>query len=96
MLKRGQRRRSLKYTFPVGVCSFHRGNERCGGGSWRPGEGRRKLHQRRAYPAAEPQRSPKKSELIQPPQARVSCPHPLPAVSLMIYLMRHLGGALPH
>lgn len=34
----------------------------------------------------------KKSQLILPLQPRVSCPHPLPAVSLMIYLMRHLGG----
>lgn len=34
----------------------------------------------------------KKSRLIPALQARVSCPHPLPAVPLMIYLMRHLGG----
>lgn len=58
----------------------------CPGGrrlsSTRDGSGSR--HQSRTLP--------KKSQLIQPPQARVSCLHPLPAVSLMIYLMRHLGG----
>lgn len=39
-----------------------------------------------------PPQPSKKSQLILPLQPRVSCLHPLPAVSLMIYLMRHLGG----
>lgn len=40
----------------------------------------------------QPLTPPKESQLIQLLQPRVSCLHPLPAVSLMIYLMRHLGG----